>query len=63
MKAVNIKIKTKNNSYSIVIGNNLIKSLMKVIKRNSLDFNRCLIIVDKNIPKKFLNQKIGRAHV
>jgi len=56
MKAVNIKIKTKNNSYSIVIGNNLIKSLMKVIKRNSLDFNRCLIIVDKNIPKKFLNQ-------
>ena len=55
MKAVNIKIKTKNNSYSIVIGNNLIKSLMKVIKRNSLDFNRCLIIVDKNIPKKFLN--------
>ena len=56
MKAVNIKIKTKNNSYSIVIGNNLIKNLMKVIKRNSLDFNRCLIIVDKNIPKKFLNQ-------
>jgi 3-dehydroquinate synthase/shikimate kinase/3-dehydroquinate synthase len=56
MKTVNIKIKTKNNSYSIVIGNNLIKSLMKVIKRNSLDFNRCLIIVDKNIPKKFLNQ-------
>ena len=56
MKAVNIKIKTKNNSYSIVIGNNLIKSLMKIIKRNSLDFNRCLIIVDKNIPKKFLNQ-------
>ena len=56
MKAVNIKIKTKNNSYSIVIGNNLIKNLMKVIKRNSLDFNRCLIIVDKNVPKKFLNQ-------
>ena len=56
MKAVNIKIKTKNNSHSIVIGNNLIKNLMKVIKRNSLDFNRCLIIVDKNVPKKFLNQ-------
>ena len=56
MKAVNIKIKTKNNSYSIVIGNNLIKNLMKVIKRNSLDFNRCLIIVDKNVPKKILNQ-------
>ena len=56
MKAVNIKIKTKNNSYSIVIGNNLIKNLMKFIKSNSLDFNRCLIIVDKNVPKKFLNQ-------
>ena len=56
MKAINIKIKTKNNSYSIVIGNNLIKNLMKVIKKNSLDFNRCLIIVDKNIPKKILNQ-------
>ena len=56
MKAVNIKIKTKNNSYSIVIGNNLIKNLMEVIKKNCVDFNRCLIIVDKNVPKKFLNQ-------
>ena len=56
MKSINIKIRTKNNSYPIVIGNNLIKNLIKVIKKNSLDFNQCLIIVDKKIPKKFLNQ-------
>ena len=56
MKSINIKIRTKNNSYPIVIGNNLIKNLMKVIKKNYLDFNQCLIIVDKKIPKKFLNQ-------
>ena len=56
MKSINIKIRTKNNSYPIVIGNNLIMNLMKVIKKNCLDFNRCLMIVDKKIPKKFLNQ-------
>ena len=56
MKSINIKIKTKNSSYPIVIGNNLIKNLMKIIKKNCLDFNRCLMIVDKKIPKKFLNQ-------
>ena len=40
MKAVNIKIKTKNNSYSIVIGNNLIKNLMEVIKKNCVDIKK-----------------------
>ena len=29
---------------------------MEIIKKNCVDFNQCLIIVDKKIPKKFLNQ-------
>ena len=56
MKTANIKIKTNNNSYSIIIGNNLIKNLIKIIKKKSLDFNQCLIIVDTKVPKILLKK-------
>ena len=52
----NIKIKTHSKNYSIVIGNNILKNLDKIIKKNSSNFNKCLIIVDKNIPKKFIRE-------
>ena len=54
MKTLNIKIKTRSKNYSILIGNNILKNLDIIIKKNSSNFNKCLIIVDKNVPKKFL---------
>ena len=56
MKTTKIIIRTKSNNYPIVIGSNLIKSLLNIAKRNSLNFNKCLLIVDNNVPKKFIKE-------
>ena len=54
MKKYKISVRTKNNKYSIVIGKNLIDNFSKILVKEKIYFNKCLIVVDKNIPKKFL---------
>ena len=56
MKPINLKVKTKSNTYPIIVGSSLLKNINKLIKKNSLNFNRCLIVIDTKVPKKFLNQ-------
>ena len=51
-----IRIKTKNQSYNVVVGNNVIKNLNKILKINSINFNKCLLIVDSKVPKKFVKK-------
>ena len=58
MKKIRINIKTKNSNYPIIIGSGLIKKLTKVFDDNSLKFNKCLLIIDNKIPKKFINEII-----
>ncbi len=56
MKPIKLKIKTKTQKYPIIIGSNLITNFSKIIKNNSLTFNQCLLIADKNVPKKFITK-------
>ena len=56
MNTAKIIIKTKSNKYPIIVGNNLIKSFSNIVKKNSLDFNKCLLIVDSKVPKKFVKE-------
>ena len=56
MKPIKIKMETKKQKYPIIIGSNLITNLSKIIKNNSLTFNQCLLVVDKNVPKKFITK-------
>ena len=51
-----IKIRTKNQSYNVIVGNNLVKDLLKILKNNSIIFNKCLLVIDSKIPKKFINK-------
>ena len=51
-----IKIKTKNQSYNVILGNNLTKNLLKILKNNFINFNKCLFIIDSKVPKKFLKK-------
>ncbi len=53
MKINKIKVKTNTKKYSIVIGRNIINKINKILKENKLSFEKCLIITDKNIPKKY----------
>ena len=54
MKQNKLNIKTKNEKYPIIIGSNLTSNISKIFKLNSIDFEKCLIIIDKNIPRKFI---------
>ena len=56
MKPIKLTIKTKSQEYPILIGSNLIPNLSKILKENSIKFENCLLIVDKNISKKFISK-------
>ncbi len=52
MKIKKLIIKTKTQKYQILIGNNLIQKLSNLFKKNLISFNKCLLLIDKNISKK-----------
>ena len=56
MKPIKLIIKTKSESYPIIIGSDLIFKLSKILKNNSVHYKKCLLIIDKNIPKKIVSQ-------
>ena len=56
MKPSKLKIKIKNQSYNVIIGQNLIKNFSEILSANSIDFKKCLLVVDNKVPKKFLKK-------
>ena len=56
MKPIKLKVKTKLENYSIIIGPNLINNLNSYLNKNSIIFNQCLLIVDKNVPNKMVSK-------
>ena len=56
MNLIKLQIKTGNQKYPIFIGNNILGKLQQLLKENFIDFNQCLIVVDKNVPKKLINK-------
>jgi 3-dehydroquinate synthase/shikimate kinase/3-dehydroquinate synthase len=59
MKPIKLKIKTKTKQYPIIIGSNLTTNISKIFKDNAINFNKCLLIIDKNVPNKFISQIKG----
>ena len=55
MKPIKLIIKTKSETYPIIIGNNLVKNISKIFKKNSIKFNKCLLIIDKKVPKRIVS--------
>ncbi|MDC3114686.1 3-dehydroquinate synthase, partial [Candidatus Pelagibacter sp.] len=45
-------VNSQSQRYPIFIGQNIISNLSSIIKKNSIKFNNCLLVVDKNVPKK-----------
>ncbi len=54
MKLIKLIVKTNTQKYPILIGNNLISKISKIIKNNSIKFEKCLLIIDKNVPKTLI---------
>ena len=59
MSLIKLKINTKSKKYPIIIGNNILNKLHLLIKRNSIKFEQCLVIADKNVPKKLISKVLN----
>ena len=60
MKTNKLIIKIDKINYPIFIGTNLVSNLSKILIKNSIKFEKCLLIIDKKIPK-FLINKIKKS--
>ena len=56
MNPIKINVNTNNNNYPILIGSGLLDQTSFLLKKNSIDFENCLLIVDKKVPKKFIKK-------
>ena len=54
MKINKLIINTIEKNYSIIIGTNLLEKISAILKKEKIQFNKCLIIADTNVPKKFV---------
>ncbi len=55
MKQTRLDIVTKTKKYPMIIGSNLTSNISKIFKLNSIDFEKCLIVIDRGVPKKFIS--------
>ena len=56
MKPIKLIIKTKSEIYPIIIGKNLVKNLSKILSENSINFNKCLLVIDTKISKRTISK-------
>jgi len=56
MSLIKLRIKTNNQKYLIVIGNNVLNKIQKFLKESSINFNQCLIVADSNVPNKLIKK-------
>ena len=58
MNLFKLQINTINQSYPIIIGNNILSKFPFFLKKNSINFNQCLLVIDNNVPKILMNKII-----
>ena len=56
MKPIKLIVKTNSEKYPIIIGRNLISNLSGIFKTNYINFKKCLLVLDKNIPNRYVKQ-------
>ena len=56
MKPIKLVIKTKSETYPIIIGSNIIKDLSKYFNDNLINFDQCLLIIDKKVPSIMISK-------
>ncbi|WP_415286522.1 3-dehydroquinate synthase [Candidatus Pelagibacter sp. Uisw_104] len=58
MSLIKLKVSTNSQKYSIIIGNNILKKINKFLKESSINFNQCLLVIDKNVPKNLVKDTL-----
>ena len=59
MSLIKLQIKTINKKYPIFIGKNILNKLKMFLRENLIDFNQCLVVVDKNVPQELINKVLS----
>ena len=60
MRQFKLNINTKNLKYPIIIGRKLYNNLPKLLDKNSISFNKCLIVIDNKIKKKIISRILNK---
>ena len=55
MNQAKLNIETKTQKYTIFIGNKLSTKISNIAKSNFINFKKCLLVLDNNVPKKFIS--------
>jgi len=56
MNTIELKVNTSSQKYSIIIGSGLAGKISKVLNKNSIKFDKCLLVIDNKIPKALINK-------
>ena len=54
MGTIKLQINTKDHKYPIFIGSGLITKLSELLNKNSIKFNKCLLVIDNKVPKTLI---------
>ena len=56
MKTIELIVRAGNQKYPIIIGSNIFNKLQILFKKKSINYNQCIVVVDKKVPKKLINK-------
>jgi len=56
MRPIKLIVKTNSEKYPIIIGRNLISNLSQILEKNSISFKKCFLVLDKNVPSRYIKQ-------
>ena len=56
MKPIKLEVKTESGTYPIIIGSDIIKNLAIYCNKNSIHFDKCLLVIDKKVPNKMISK-------
>ena len=59
MSLIKLYVKTGSQKYPIFIGNNILNKFRSILKESLINFNQCLVVADKNVPKKLINKVLS----
>ena len=59
MSLIKLQIKTGSQKYPIFIGSGVLSKLGIILRENLINFNQCLVIADKKVPKKLVDKVLN----
>ena len=54
MKQIKLFVNTSSQKYPIIIGSNLTTKVSNIIQKNLINYKKCLLVIDKKVPKNSL---------